>query len=327
MMRQVLRRGCGILFLVLTAASAGAEDAADVQPLLAQMTSAMRDLDYEGSFIYEHDGQVDTLRVFHVGGDNERERLVSLNGARREVVRNSRSITSVQPNQTPTVFSADNHNRRLLPLVPEMRVEEMQKNYILRLVGEDRVAGFSAQVIDVQAKDKYRYSYRLWLEKNSHLLLRSTLLDADQHSLQQLMFVALNIGAHIGEMELALSEIPAKTIAAQAQEVPSATTFEWKLGELPAGFNMNARRRPADAVAPGTEHLLLSDGIATVSVYLEPVATAPGVLMQERVSRGVLNVFVRNLNGYQVTVLGEVPAATVEKIAIALSHIDSTPIH
>ena len=326
MMHSALRCGCGIFLLALVAASSRADETADPQQLLAQMASAMRDLDYDGSFIYEHDGRVDTLRVFHAGGVEERERLISLNGARREVVRNSRSITSVQPNQLPTVFAAES-NRRLVPLVPDARAEGLQANYTLRLIGEDRIAGFSAQVIDVQAKDKYRYSYRLWLEKNSHLLLRSMLLDADQHSLQQLMFVALNIGGHVNETDLALSEVPAKTIAAQAQEVLLTAPSEWKLGELPAGFRMSARRGPADATTAGTEHWLLSDGVASVSVYLEPTNTSPGVLTQGKISRGVLNVFVRNLNGYQVTALGEVPPATVEKIADALTHPEPAVTH
>ncbi len=325
MIPSALRCGRGIFLLALVASSSRADEIADPQQLLAQMASAMRDLDYDGSFIYEHDGRVDTLRVFHAGGVDERERLISLNGARREVVRNSRSITSVQPNQLPTVFAAES-NRRLVPLVPDARVEGLQQNYTLRLIGQDRIAGFSAQVVDVQAKDKYRYSYRLWLEKNSHLLLRSMLLDADQHSLQQLMFVALNIG-RVNETELALSEVPAKTIAAQAQEVLLTTPSEWKLGELPAGFSMSARRGPADATTPDTEHWLLSDGVASVSVYLEPANTAPGVLTQGKISRGVLNVFVRNLNGYQVTALGEVPPATVEKIADALTHPAPAIVH
>ncbi|WP_165371546.1 MucB/RseB C-terminal domain-containing protein [Pseudolysobacter antarcticus] len=324
-MPGAIRCGCGILLLALVATSSRADETADPQQLLAQMASAMRDLDYDGSFIYEHDGRVDTLRVFHAGGVDERERLISLNGARREVVRNSRSITSVQPNQLPTVFGAES-NRRLVPLVPEARAEGLQENYTLRLIGEDRIAGFSAQVIDVQATDKYRYSYRLWLEKNSHLLLRSMLLDADQHSLQQLMFVALNIGGHVNETDLALSEVPARTIAAQAQEVLLTTPSEWKLGELPAGFSMSARRGPADATN-NAEHWLLSDGVANVSVYLEPANTAPGVLTQGKISRGVLNVFVRNLNGYQVTALGEVPPATVEKIADALTHAAPAVAH
>ena len=326
MMLSALRCGCGIFLLALVATNSRADETADPQQLLAQMARAMRELDYDGSFIYEHDSRVDTLRVFHAGGVEERERLISLNGARREVVRNSRSITSVQPNQLPTVFSAES-NRRLVPLVPDTRAEGLQENYTLRLIAEDRIAGFSAQVIDVQAKDKYRYSYRLWLEKNSHLLLRSILLDADQHSLQQLMFVALNIGGRVNETDLALSEVPAKTIAAQAQEVLLTTPSEWALGELPAGFRMGARRGPADATSVGAEHWLLSDGVASVSVYLEPANTAPGVLTQGKISRGVLNVFVRNLNGYQVTALGEVPPATVEKIADALTHTEPGVAH
>ena len=77
---------------LLAAAPSSANDAQDAQKLLFSMTNAIHALDYQGSFTYQHSGRTDTLRVFHAGGANERERLVSLNGPSRELVRSGSSV-------------------------------------------------------------------------------------------------------------------------------------------------------------------------------------------------------------------------------------------
>jgi sigma-E factor negative regulatory protein RseB len=175
-------------------------------------------------------------------------------------------------------------------------------------------------LLEVRARDAFRYSYRLWLEKSSGLLVRSMLLGVDQRPLQQFMFVALDIGATPSEADLtpSVAASGASTEAASPAEVSVTPASQWSVSDAPVGFALTARRQPFDGKNGSVEHLVFSDGLASVSVYLEPVATVPGLLTKGLVSRGALSVYARSFNGFQVTVLGEVPPVTVERIAQSL---------
>jgi sigma-E factor negative regulatory protein RseB len=67
----------------------------------------------------------------------------------------------------------------------------------------------------------------------------------------------------------------------------------------------------------GGEHLLLTDGVANVSVYVEP-RSPNGVAGMTLGTRGALSIYSRDAGSQRVVVLGTVPAATVQRIALAL---------
>jgi sigma-E factor negative regulatory protein RseB len=63
------------------------------------------------------------------------------------------------------------------------------------------------------------------------------------------------------------------------------------------------------------EHLLLSDGFASVSVYVEN-NLQPGFRSEDSIHQiGAVNFFTRAVDGSLITVMGEVPAKTVKFIA------------
>ena len=229
------------------------------------MSAALRDVDFQGSFIYQHDGRTDALRIFHQGGSHERERLVSLTGGRGEIIRNDGTITCVQSDASTTLF-ANRANEPLLPLVPDVR--KLSAQYSIATVGVDRVAGYDARIVDISPRDPYRYGYRLWLQQDNQLLLRSAVLDAARRPLEQFMFVALDIGAKPSETDL----LPTENIAgatSPTDEVQVSTDLLWTVAGAPAGFRLVRVQRPVGAGGQA-EHLLYSDGIASVSVYIEP---------------------------------------------------------
>ena len=175
--------------------------AAAEQALLAQMSVALREVDYQGSFIYQHAGRIDALRIFHAGGGKERERLVSMSGARSEIVRDGTTVTCLQDGR-PTVLLPDRAGAHLLPLVPDTRGLSFPKFYALQAGGYDRVAGYRARIIEIVPRDAFRYGYRIWLDDATHLPLRSAVVDGNGHGLEQFMFVALDIGAPPKESDL-----------------------------------------------------------------------------------------------------------------------------
>jgi sigma-E factor negative regulatory protein RseB len=298
---------------LFTSFTAWAEEIAP-QELLTRMSASLRALDFQGSFIYEHDGRVDALRIFHLGGERERERLVSLTGPRGEIVRDERTITCVQAGVVPTLF-ANRSGVRLLPLVPN--VNALGPQYSVTASGEDRVAGYVARVIDIAPRDQYRYGYRLWLQRDSQLLLRSAVLDAARRPLEQFMFVALDVGAKPSETDL----LPGESLAAAASpadEVRIDSKPRWTLVQAPAGFRLVRTQRPQGGESQA-EHLIYSDGVASVSVYVEPRADSAQAVAESASVRGVLSIHSRSQGGLRVTALGDVPPATVKAMALGVS--------
>jgi len=76
----------------------------------------------------------------------------------------------------------------------------------------------------------------------------------------------------------------------------------------PPGFELRSARRLGDSV-----QLLYSDGLASVSVYIEPLgASQQG---ESAMRRGAVNVHSLWRDGRRVVAIGKVPAATVDYFA------------
>jgi len=280
------------------------------EELLRRMSASLRRVDFEGSFVYQHDGRTDALRIFHEGGEQERERLVSLTGARGEIIRDGHSVTCLQSNTAPVLF-ANRAELQLLPLVPNVR--ELGAQYSVSLAGVDRVAGYDARIVDILPRDPYRYGYRLWLQQGNQLLLRSAIMDESRRPLEQFMFVTLDIGEKPRETDLS----PAGNIGSAASpvdEVPITTKPFWNVAEAPAGFHLVRTQRPLGSTSR-SEHLVYTDGIASVSVYVEPQAQPAPIVAESTIVHGVVSIHSLDSGGVHVTALGDVPPATVQAMA------------
>jgi sigma-E factor negative regulatory protein RseB len=89
----------------------------------------------------------------------------------------------------------------------------------------------------------------------------------------------------------------------------------WRPARLPPGFRLVASRIQ---VVPGVEfpvqHLIFSDGFASISVFIEPARPA-GPTPPESSSVGSANAFTTVVHGRVVTAVGEVPLETVRDVA------------
>lgn len=290
--------------------------------LLAQMAAAMRSLDYQGSFAYQHAGRIDTLRVFHAGGARERERLVSLNGPRNEIIRDGAHITCIRADDSAVVYNSTSE-RGLLPLVPDTADPQLEKSYRIALSGSDRVAGYSADIVDIVARDGFRYGYRLWIDKGSRLLLRSIVTDSKRNALEQFMFVSLTIGTPPSDTDL----VPRQrelltTTAADSNEIEMRGAPMWQVTKFPPGFSFRSARRSRDAVK-GAQHLIYSDGLASVSIYVEP-RDAGTEELTTMAGRGTMNIYTYSSGAWRFTVLGDVPLATVTMMAQSLQQVSTS---
>lgn len=320
MARRLLPPMLALCALAPAGAPLAAEDGA--RNLLARMHAAVGALDYHGSFIYARGGQIDTLRIFHAGsGGAERERLLSTSGARNEIARSGSTIVLLQ-HDAPAVILPYSGGVRLLPLLPETRGEHFDAYYRVEEGGDDRVAGYRARIVDIVPRDAWRYGYRLWLEDSSGMPLRSAIVDARRRLLEQFMFVALDLGAKPKESDLAPT-IAAHGASRSLAEMPLDGLPRWHVADPPPGYRFLRAQRLAQDATQG-EHLTYSDGLANVSVYVEPHDGAADVAPDRFSTRGVLGICMRDTDAWRITVLGDVPRTTAERMAASVRASVST---
>ena len=282
----------GLLLVLLLAASSFSQlshaNEGVAKAWLETMSFALRQLSYEGVFVYRRGDQLAAMHVRHITGvDGEFELISTLTGEARELTRSTGDQFQA--------FTAQGSG--------------VSGQYELSLGLQDRVAGRNSQVLNILPKDEYRYGYRLWLDADSGLLLKSDLVDLDGRILEQVMFTSLEI-----------LEQGAKAPKGKVSTPPPAAKIvesSWKISEIPQGFEL-IEVKPA-AANRGVEHLIYSDGLASVSVFIESKLSAEHF---DGVSNmGAVNAFGATREGHQLTVVGEVPAATVSLIGRALSPV------
>jgi len=301
----------------------------EAMKVLERMGIAAKQLNYEGVFAYQTGQNLQSIRIIHRADEQgETERLVSLNGAAREVIRTNDLVTCIFPEGKRV-----NVNRR--PLGRGFPSD------LLRRLGSatpyyDVVKGKSGRVADrlvgeliIKPIDNYRYGFRLWVDKESDLLLKSELLAEDGQVLETFSFSTIEMGKTIPD-SLLQSQIPSGTEMTWDRTEPvsaanmAATNLlpKWHIAWLPEGFSLVAQQNRIKAKNGATvEQRVYSDGLSSVSVFIEKIRARHSHLHGGS-KMGAVNAFGTILNAHFVTVVGEVPAKTVEKIGTSISPSD-----
>ena len=314
-------------------ATAGAFTSEDPHAWLERMGAAMSQMDYQGTFVYVQGDEVVTMRITHMADDDGvRERLVAMSGSPREILRDSDGVRWVVGDDH-SVLKDPAFSRSFFPQLPLDLKDQADRSYQLKLGGVGRIAAQSVRRLDIIPRDDYRYGYSLWLEEHSALLLKWQLLAPDGQSLAKLMFTDFRMGSEVDPSELVSSSALRKFKTVESR-LPGGRSDpreapRWKPLRLPPGFELTDHRYyslkqpsgddPAQA-AGAFEHLVYSDGIAAVSVYIESGEEEPDSKI--RVKRlGTTHAFSHSSDGVLVTVVGDVPEATVRLIGGAVGPV------
>ncbi len=306
-----------LLGLVLSGTAAADDTSAKARELINKMTRAAHTLNYEGVFIYSYGNSMDTMRIIHKSDkDGEYQRLVSLTGSPREVIRDGDSVTCIFPDDR-AVMVEKSRSRRPVFQLPQP-IESVSTVYKFSTSGTDRVAGRDSWVVDILPRDKFRYGYKLWIDRVSHLLLKSELRDSDNDVLEQILFTQLAIRDSIPaeKLEPSLTGKDYTWYENDRSEQPAASGGKnWRVTWMPDGFDKRAHQSQAMPTSrEPVEHMVYTDGIAIVSVFVERLEQ-DGTESIGASRMGGVNTFAKHDNGYQITAIGEVPPATVEGIA------------
>lgn len=296
-------------------AAVASED--DVQTWLDRMTHAVETLNYRGTLVHIRDGAVDTMRIVHrADEDGVHERIYSIDGEPREVLRDGSRVRCLLPGDQPQVLES-HFAGRLLPSMPIDRLTQPESAYRMSMGGRDRVAGMMTRVILIEPRDEFRYGYRLWLEEKTGMLLRYALIDRDGRQLQQLSFAEIEIGVPISDLELApgisdAGRVLTTRLENAGDQAPAGQKYAAIESRVPAGFRLANVGHGHGEGGSAFDHLLFSDGLASFSIYIEKAsADAVGSRME---SIGPVHVYTSQAGGRLFTIVGEVPASTVEAV-------------
>lgn len=314
-------------WLVLSLFASGALSAAggsDVQGLLAKMADSAQNLSYQGEFVYQQGGRLETLSIIHQAGEQDRpesERIAYLDGAPREVIRAGNELFLSRHNGEVAQFQ----HGPLMPVVDRFQSGVSNDYYDLKLVGIDRVAGREAFLLLVMPRDRFRYGYQLWLDRQSSLLLKSELIDNQGKIIERLQFTSLDVGQLSNDTRALLEHRPADaTTAVNSQPEPAAS--QWEASWLPEGFvRQNRAVRPSPVGSHAVDSLTFSDGIANFTVFVEPDET--GLLSQASEKIGALSAVAKVYRDgdqyFHITVVGDIPLGTAERVAISVRPVQS----
>jgi sigma-E factor negative regulatory protein RseB len=289
--------------------------------LLDRMSDSMRSKNYTGVFVYRHKEKVETLKIIHRQTEKGiDERLITLSGKPREIIRDDRKVTCIWPEKRLVLLDKNRRKSRFPGIIPE-NLKRLPDHYSITLNDRsERIAGRLSHVVDVSPKDQYRYGYRLWIDRDSHLLIRSDLLDEKDKAVEQVMFTELKVYKSLPddlfESEYLQEGYQWKEID-KVEDTKPEQVSDWQVKLLPPGFflqSFNQRKKPELSIP--IEHMVYSDGMASVSVFIEPkYNNEHDKLVSGNSRRGALSIYGRSLGDFHVTVLGEVPQSTAKLIA------------
>ncbi len=289
--------------------------------VLLRMQTASQSINYHGTLVFLQNGQVQSMRVVHKADKTGRfERLINLNGVAREVVRKDDLVICYMPDSKEVMVSRQKlkGNVNVLTQLAGNDFTELQKNYEFTLESMERIAGREAQRVLIQPKDNLRYGYRLWVDDEKSILLKSDLLSEQGESLEQAMFADIAIVDHIPENLLQPTSTGDGFTWYERESdnsKPMILDSDWKIEPLPKGFTVSSRfRHQMLGSSVPSEHWVLSDGLANISIYFEKLTDDQEAF--EGISpMGVVNAFGTINAEHQITIIGEVPANTVEQLA------------
>jgi len=311
------------VFALVVPATAAAGNIDQIQQLLGRMQHAAHTVSYDGTFVYSQNSQLTVMRLIHGADEHgERERLVSLDSTGREVIRDKNGVTCILPDSNAVVVEKKRPPVQFPPPFPE-KIDHLSKQYYFMLKGEEKVAGQTAIKLVIEPRDALRYGHALWIDKKTGLLLKTYLLNEQGKPIEQFMFTHIKYLTQVPDSlfkpavdsrKFNWFEANGKTTG---DEKPAAKR-RWQITKLPVGFkrdyqgNLNSGHKDK-----ALDHLVFSDGLASISVFIEDNNDADHLIGGTRM--GAVNAHGRAYKDFHVTAVGEVPPATVKMISESVS--------
>jgi sigma-E factor negative regulatory protein RseB len=239
-----------------------------------------------------------------------------MDGVPREIVRTKDTVRCYLPGAR--LVKVDRRTERGFPALLPERISAVAKNYDISLGETRRIAGYDCQAVVLTPKDNLRYGYRLYADNASGMLLRAVTFDSSGEQIEQFMFTQLAIGGVTRDM--VKPRHASRNWRIEDAEASPARAAGWGLSSELPGFHkvVELKRRLSDS-RPAAQ-MVYSDGLAAVSVFIEALEGRPEPVRPGLASMGAIHMYTREVANHVVTVVGEAPAASVQRIADAVEY-------
>ena len=312
----------------LPAVPAFESDPRSLNGWLLRMHEASTNQSYIGVFVVSAGGNMSSAKIWHMcEGKQQVERVETLTGAPRSIFRHNNQVVTFLPDHK----LARSEKRESLGLFSELfksadsRIADF---YTFRQEGIERVAGVDADIVTLVPKDNLRFGYRVWTERRNGLVVKLQTLDADGSVLEQAAFSELQLDVPVKTEKILqmMGRTDGYRVEKPVLVKTSASAEGWELKTPVAGFNpMSCYRRPVSATSPaastalgqGQLQWIFSDGLASVSIFVEPLDRQRHI-RESSLSLGATQTMTKQLDPYWITLVGEVPLATLKLFASGL---------
>ncbi|WP_332776158.1 MucB/RseB C-terminal domain-containing protein [Polaromonas sp.] len=285
---------------------------------LMRMHEVSKKRAYIGTFVVSSAGAMSSAKIWHVcDGSQQMERVDTLTGAPRSTFRHNDQVVTFMPDQKVVLIE----KRESLGLFPELlkstdsRIADFYK---ARPEGTERVAGVDADIIALLPKDKLRFGYRVWTEQKKGLVVKLQTLDIDGKVLEQAAFSELQLDAPVKMDKLAymMGKVEGYRVVKPALVKTTASAEGWTLKTPVAGFKSVSCYKHPKTASSSDEPMqwIFSDGLASVSIFVEPFDRQRHD-KEASLSLGATQTITKRLDAYWLTVMGEVPMATLRLFA------------
>jgi sigma-E factor negative regulatory protein RseB len=306
-------------------APAYADPAGEPIEWLGRIVSAAQRLSYSGTFVYQSGGHTETSRITHVvDAAGEREKLEVLDGSPREVVRNNDEVKCYLPAERMVIVDRQG-SRKAFPARLPASFSTLAEHYRMRRGEISRVAGIESQQLILEPRDNLRYGHVFWADMATGLLLKARMVNEKNEPIEQFYFTQLQIGGNIDR-----DMLKPKFSGNDSQwNVHNARTMEsnvedgsWSFRNQVPGFRKTAgMKRQLQDNAPPMMHYVFTDGLAAISVFIEPLAGMQEVPRAGTYSTGAINVYKRLSGGHALILVGEVPLQTLKQLGDGIEPI------
>lgn len=293
---------------------------------LKKMAEAPRRHNYSGVFIYYADNHIEASRIVHKNDQaGEHERIEVLDGSPRIVLRINDEMKCYLP-ESKKIYTEKRWFRKFFPDILPQPFGNLDENYYIKEVKRERIIDHESQIISLIPRDSLRHGHQFWIDTQTGLLLKSAIMDGGQ-IIEQFAFAQLEID---GEIQSDLLK-PNSFMTQEDWKVTNLLTsvigegkLEWKINNLPFGFRkLVEMKRNLTEKPVFVDHIALSDGLATVSVFIESMAEdTPTPASGFFKDRGAINIYVRVLEGNKITTIGEAPMETIKLIGDSVIKIN-----
>lgn len=315
----------GLVYGPVWAQTAVAETS--VNTWLLRMHEASGHRAYSGTFVVSAGGSMASAKIWHVcDGTQQMERVESLSGTPRAIFRRNAHVVTFFP-QSKVAVVEQRESLGLFPNLLKSNDTDIGQLYQLKVQGTERVAGFDADVLQLRPKDNLRYGYRIWSEKKTGLVIQLQTLDLHGQVIEQAAFSELQLDAAVsmGTLSQMMDNTQGYRLERPDLQKTTANRLGWAMHKVVPGFKpVGCYERPVVASAKASNAVvkpmqwMFSDGLATVSLFVETFDRHNHVREGVTEMGGVTHILTQRMGDWWLTVVGEVPSSTLGLFAQGL---------